>query len=447
MPRQQSKRSADPIQQALRDHKKQWNANCSEVIGQLIALKRGLNGKGDNKIGLPPGSIKDPIPNEVSGLLTQLAGEFQQLVGGAQGIVQEQSEYSKNRRKPRPKGQQAPQSAAPDATSPPTEKVVDNLGRLGNANYDLEALGSNPLTRAWAYLSSIFTRKEFAKERMGLLSITADLYKHLLDLENNVLVLGKESIPRSIGKYQLAKYKFETLKRSFMKIEGILVEKAKREAPEVIPQASEPQDPIDAISEDIVKEINEGGNRSILDPLINIIGDYEKEENPRTKKMIQKKIIQLYDMYLKRPKNVADKEASDNEILIKEAGNPMGRWLRRQLVKALKFNRSAAPRLEVVEALDEVKKNIKQLMDILEGHSSIEEIGRLIVAIGKGLEEISRPMGILSIMFQETFYAQQKGKKYDSWRGQKGHPPEYNDRFLDRMMNLKMKRDLSRGLV
>jgi hypothetical protein len=467
MPRAPTKKSTDPIQQALRDHKKDWNAQCSSIIGRLIALKRGINGKGDAKVGLPPSSIKEALPGEVNSLLGQLAGEFQELVGSAQGIVQEQASYSKNRRKPRPKGapkgQPMPQQAAPNATPAPTEQVVENIGKMGSTNIELEALGSNPLTRAWAYLSSLFSGKEFRKERIGLLSIAANLYKHLLDLENHVLMLSKQSIPQSISKYQLAKYKFEALKRSFIRVEHLLLEKARKEAPQEeifapVPQEQpqQPQmpkeeaDPVDEVSQMIVKLINDGADRKSLDPIINFIGDYETETNPRTKKMIANKIVKMFQKAVATiiQQKQMKPQANDNfDSLVKEATNPAGRWLRRQLVKALKFNRTAGPRLDAVEVLDDVKKNMKQFMDELEGDTSIEELGKMIVEIGKGIEEMGKPIGTLSLVFQEDFYSTQKNKKYDSWRGPKNRPPEYNDRFIDYILNRKMRRDLSRDLV
>jgi len=59
------KKSDDPVQEALRSHKDTWNHDASLLIAQLIAFKKGLNGRGEPKVGIPPGSIKDPMPHEV----------------------------------------------------------------------------------------------------------------------------------------------------------------------------------------------------------------------------------------------------------------------------------------------------------------------------------------------------------------------------------------------
>ena len=93
-------KSADPAQEALRARKDSWNSAASTLIAQLIAFKRGLNGRGDNRAGLPPSRIKDPLPSEVGSYLDQMASSFNDLVGSAGSIIDEQANYSANRKKP-----------------------------------------------------------------------------------------------------------------------------------------------------------------------------------------------------------------------------------------------------------------------------------------------------------------------------------------------------------
>lgn len=89
----------DPVQKALRDHKKNWNKAAREFIKRVIAFKRTMNGQGDSNYSLPAGSIKDPLPKEVGSFMSQLSRDFELLVGEATKIQQEQEYYSKNRRK------------------------------------------------------------------------------------------------------------------------------------------------------------------------------------------------------------------------------------------------------------------------------------------------------------------------------------------------------------
>lgn len=93
-------KSNDPVQQALRDHKKRWNVAFKEFKKRMSAFSQGLNGKGNPSYGLPPSDIKDPLPEEDFSFLNQLSADFQQLAEEALRIQQEQALYSKNRRKP-----------------------------------------------------------------------------------------------------------------------------------------------------------------------------------------------------------------------------------------------------------------------------------------------------------------------------------------------------------
>ncbi len=89
----------DPVQKALRDHKKNWNAASKAFMKQLKALRNVLNGRGDSNFSLPPSNIKDPLPSEVGSFLSQLSSNYELLVSEALRIQQEQESFSKTRRK------------------------------------------------------------------------------------------------------------------------------------------------------------------------------------------------------------------------------------------------------------------------------------------------------------------------------------------------------------
>jgi len=92
-------KSTDPVQQALRDHKKNWGIASKEFMSKIKALRAALSGKGDSKYGLTPSNIKDPLPQDIGSFLSELSSNFQLLVGEAQKIQQEQASYSQNRTK------------------------------------------------------------------------------------------------------------------------------------------------------------------------------------------------------------------------------------------------------------------------------------------------------------------------------------------------------------
>jgi hypothetical protein len=93
------KRSADPIQEALRQKKENWNADVSLLIAKLIAFKRGINGRGDYKAGLPATKIQNPFPPEVGSYLNDVANDYIKVVHHAKDIIDSQSQYSVSRQK------------------------------------------------------------------------------------------------------------------------------------------------------------------------------------------------------------------------------------------------------------------------------------------------------------------------------------------------------------
>lgn len=99
MEKQGRKKSLDPVQEALRQRKDEWNKEVSSFIAGIIALKKGMNGRGDQKIGLPPSSIKEPLPTQVGSYLLFLADEFSKIISGGKEIISYQEEYSNNRKK------------------------------------------------------------------------------------------------------------------------------------------------------------------------------------------------------------------------------------------------------------------------------------------------------------------------------------------------------------
>lgn len=105
-------KSNDPVQQALRDHKKRWNLAYREFRKRVAALSQGLNGKGNPSYGLPPTDIKEPLPNELGSFLNELANNFQQLVEEVVKIEQEQATYSQHKVQQRQQKVEAPAKVA-----------------------------------------------------------------------------------------------------------------------------------------------------------------------------------------------------------------------------------------------------------------------------------------------------------------------------------------------
>jgi uncharacterized membrane protein (UPF0127 family) len=105
-------------QKALRDAKKRWSKACSEMIKRVIAFKRGLNGKGDLSYGLPPGNLTAPLPSEVQAFESELASNFQQLMGEANRIEAEQAAYAAEHEQQKAEREERKQQEVPEQPQP-----------------------------------------------------------------------------------------------------------------------------------------------------------------------------------------------------------------------------------------------------------------------------------------------------------------------------------------
>ncbi|HVI43185.1 MAG TPA: hypothetical protein VM577_21465, partial [Anaerovoracaceae bacterium] len=80
------KRSNDPAQESLRQAKDAWNQEVKSLIAGLIAFKQGMNGRGNPKAGIPPSSIKDPLPPQMGQYLNGIATHYSKIVDDAKKI-------------------------------------------------------------------------------------------------------------------------------------------------------------------------------------------------------------------------------------------------------------------------------------------------------------------------------------------------------------------------
>lgn len=91
------KPSADPVQNALRTHKQEWNVLVSSFITNLIQYKKLLNGS-PNKFIMEKTNIKNPLPAQATTVIGNLAELFVQIAEKAKLIAEEQAHYSETRR-------------------------------------------------------------------------------------------------------------------------------------------------------------------------------------------------------------------------------------------------------------------------------------------------------------------------------------------------------------
>jgi hypothetical protein len=149
-------RAKDPVQQALRDKKQDWNARARDFISRLISAKSAFNGR---PIGKEKTKITDPIDPSVSSALSELASEFNGLASEANEITRAQYEYS-----------------------------VKFQASHSQKTASIEIEAANALTRGLFYLTSPFKKNKHF--RTVIVKNTADIKKKMFDLQNFLVSLG-----------------------------------------------------------------------------------------------------------------------------------------------------------------------------------------------------------------------------------------------------------------
>lgn len=217
------KPSADPTQERLRANKAAWNKEVSSFINDLIHFKKMMNGW-PSKFFKERSRITQPIPADPATIIGSLAGDFQEIAQRGNSVIQEQLDYSKNRRQRQPKPAapapgQAPQApaapAAPEAPKAPdlTQQIQKGLAasekdspliklaaELEN-KYEFESYASNPFSR---FITRLFNPKfgfgeaaRIRRLRMTMLDYSVKSYKELKKLHKEIVKSGAGSIVNS----------------------------------------------------------------------------------------------------------------------------------------------------------------------------------------------------------------------------------------------------------
>ena len=184
-------KSKDPVQQKLRDHKSKWNSDVSSFISKLIAFKRGVNGRGDAKFGLPVSKIQDPFPQSIPQTLSLLTSEYEKLAKEAVSIISEQENYSKTRRKK----------------------------KQASSNYQLET-NAGKISRFWAYLKAPFLDEDNKKHRIALLRTLAEIDDDLVSFQETLVSKSFTSLQKVSNIYSKLenKIKFVRVTVDYLKI-------------------------------------------------------------------------------------------------------------------------------------------------------------------------------------------------------------------------------------
>lgn len=197
-------KSSDFAQQQLREHKAKFNKQVKLLVAYLQGLKRGISGRGDAKFQIPASNIKDPLPSEINSIIGQLASHYTAAIESASQIVNEQASYSQNRRKPH---------------------TQDNAQQSKIASA-LIAEGSWAGSRTYARLSLLkkISRKE-RRLRLDMLGVLLDIYRSFKLLETHIVdYKNPNSVPEAISKIsQISSEYISVFIRLFNKIQELYI--------------------------------------------------------------------------------------------------------------------------------------------------------------------------------------------------------------------------------
>lgn len=427
--------STDPVQERLRQNKALWNKEVSTFINDLIHFKKTMNGW-PSKFFKERSRITSPVPADPATIIGSLAGDFQELVNKGNAVIQEQLDYSKNRRQRQPKQLNLPlpepgkPPPTPESPKPPEGPDLSKQLSLGlNASakeleiiklafemedkYLLESQASNPVTR---FLARLFNPKfgfgeaaRMRRLRMTLLDSCANTFKVLKSLQANIVKVGKAPIKESHTMmtsawsnwsivYRLVT-NFKRIRPGGIKDPGGIIDDPELKRQKAI---DEGQDPDDAPQQGHLPDTSNA-------PLLAIIQDYQMNagyigtttKNPQfgaltsamerlialPKNKRTAKVISNFEIIYNTAVNATNQELgtkgqSFQEIVQQHQSNPKKEaqeligGLRSLVHKGLPGATSGS-KLEIYEAIGSVKQDINKLMNLLESgydHTQIDPL-------------------------------------------------------------------------
>ena len=428
--------SSDSSQERLRQHKADWNAATSELIAEinefkshLISLKRGINGRGDPKAGLPISNIKNPLPPEIKSYLSGVASEFQglnsafgSLVGGANSIISEQNQYAQTRRKSSKEQRQA---------SDDSDMLIVE--------------GSTPISRLWAQLSSFLSSDAAKQQRLSMLSEAHKLFRKLIDLEDETLTKGVDNIAQVLNEYFLVSNNFQILKMMGQKFEQSLKAPSEEEEPKSTTKPQAPQKPqtatkskdkpeepeevekvekvekpivsvdlaspseaehltADELKAEVIKMTHMGFSMDDIRPFLDIYHARRKEKNENKQAIMLDRMQTIYNELFTK---LRQKSAFMTDIeLVKNASSYLSRLLKKYRQEYGFKEPTSAVRMEMYGYIRDAKIQVDQIMDMLESKNiDAQELNKKIAEVEKLIVKMGEPVKILNMMHKQKYYS------------------------------------------
>lgn len=174
--------------------KDKWNLQVSYFIYDLVALKRGMNGRGDAEHRLPPSRITDKLDGSIATLLNRMTGQYREIAQNGLTIVKKQEEL--NRLKGKIKSPES-SSAKPvsmfqqllnEPSAPPT--------RAAEFKPELITEATNPFTRAIFKMRTPISNQPGRRTLQDLLFSFLDARNEVEDMQDAAVTKGPEGLVR-----------------------------------------------------------------------------------------------------------------------------------------------------------------------------------------------------------------------------------------------------------
>lgn len=414
------KPSTDPLQEKLRSDKASFNKEVSTFVNDLIHLKKTMNGW-PSKFHMQKSKIIDPIPADPTTIIGALAGDFQDLAHKGTAIVEQQLNYSKNRRQKQPKQLNLPLGSAP--TTPDLSKQLSLNMTAYEQKYGLVAEGSNTITRFFArLLNPAIGGSEAArirKYRMSLLTTTVDTENDLKKLQSVIVGSSPESIFTASKILLKIENNWSFLRQGFFTYRASMPKAVKdsggtithpttkhKDSPKEENVSPEPEvkskkdiivNPILIEAKNIITDfVDNAGNFLDLNvkPMNLLIRQFVAIDDDG-KSQLAPQIISTYKELINEANNKYatsgtslneiwnnknNKTASDLQIF---AQNALSRWYGKIKHQLDPFDKTSSFRLEIYKISEENKKLIDKIMNSLEKEMNVEVLEPLINKVGE----------------------------------------------------------------
>lgn len=448
--------SMDPVQERLRQNKALWNKEVSTFINDLIHFKKTMNGW-PSKFFKERSRITSPVPADPNTIIGSLAGDFQELVNKGNSVIQEQLDYSKNRRQKQPKAPATPQQpgAAPatpeaPATEAPKPNLTQELGKGLAASasqaeliklafefedkYSLESQASNPFSR---FVTRLFNPKfgfgegaRIRRLRMTMLDNCVKSFKALKQLHKEIIKSSKGSIVNAHKMMTLVwNYwnivnrlfsSFKAIKPGDVKDPGGAIEDPELKKQRAIEEGRDPNVDVDQpneISPDItiVNKLKDFRTASTslgaaaanpafreLDSIVSAIIAAPTHKKPAVMK--QYDVSSVYERAIQEVNTQLGTNGSTFVQIVEQMKNQPAKTA--QLQRFLGKTRhqmipgaTSGSRLEVYGLIEQIRKDLDEVMNLLEAGFDQQKLT-------PAISQVNRQMAALRVMIRSLYYSE-----------------------------------------